>query len=157
WLGQQPDADRGLLPTLEVLAALVILFMVVRQVLALRENTRLARGQRETLEHLAVATVQFAEQADQLEEGMRQLNEVQVRVAQGDYTARAPLPEGRLLFPVAAMLNRLLDRFESLARGQEQYAQQEHLAAQAVRVARACQSLEAGDTTALHTLTRPSG
>jgi len=106
---------------------------------------------------LAVATAQFAEQADQLEEGMRQLTEVQVRIAQGDYTARAPLPEGRLLFPVAAMLNRLLDRFESLARGQEQYAQHEQVAAQAVRVARACQSLEAGDTSALRTLAHPSG
>jgi hypothetical protein len=154
WVGQLPGADARLFPVLEGGAGLVVVLMIARQVLTLRENARLARRQREALNLVAEANAQLAEYTNQLEEGIEHLNQVQVQVARGDYSARVTMLEGRLLFPVAAMFNRLLDRFERLARGNVEH---EQLAALALHLAQICHAAEAGDRSALQELSRTSG
>src|ERR1051326_1203242 len=49
----------------------------------------------------------FAEQTRQLEYGIREIQQVHVRVANGDYNARAPLTQDHILWQIAYALNNL--------------------------------------------------
>lgn len=61
-------------------------------------------------EDLAAMEHQLAEQKQQLDEGIRKILETHVRVANGDFNARAPLNPDNVLFQIASSLNNLLNR-----------------------------------------------
>ncbi|HEU5348409.1 MAG TPA: hypothetical protein VFU63_07330, partial [Ktedonobacterales bacterium] len=61
-------------------------------------------------EDLAAIEHELAEQKQQLDEGIRRILETHVRVANGDFNARAPLNPDNVLFQIASSLNNLLNR-----------------------------------------------
>jgi large-conductance mechanosensitive channel len=91
-------------------------------------------------EELAAMEHQMAEQKRQLDVGIRQILETHVRVANGDFSARAPTSQDNVLFQIAASLNNLLNR---LGRA----AQSEHLLQRTVaEIGRLRESLLAAKT-----------
>lgn len=69
-------------------------------------------------EELAAMEHQLAEQKRQLDFGIRQILDTHVRIANGDYTARAPLNQDNVLFQIAASLNTLLNRLGRAAQAE---------------------------------------
>ncbi len=61
-------------------------------------------------EELARLEHAFAEQTRQLEQGIREIQQVHVRVANGDFNARAPLAQDHILWQIAYSLNNLIQR-----------------------------------------------
>jgi hypothetical protein len=91
-------------------------------------------------EEIAAMEHQLADQKRQLDVGIRQILDTHIRVANGDFNARAPLTQDNILFQIAASLNNLLNR---LARaGQAEYLYQRTVA----EIHRLRQSLEAAKT-----------
>jgi hypothetical protein len=54
----------------------------------------------------------YAEQSRQLEEGIRQIQETHVAIAQGNYQIRAPLSQDNILWQIAYSLNNLIQRLQ---------------------------------------------
>ncbi len=161
WIAQPVTPGNSLFPGLEVMALVVIVLIIARQVLTLRENARLARRQREAMGKLATANSEIelqrrsiAGHARYLEEAIQHLQETQVRVSQGDYSARAQITEGGALFPLAMTFNLMLDRLEGFAQANQQ---QERLTRMALTLAHVARRLLQGDATAMQALARPSG
>jgi hypothetical protein len=82
-------------------------------------NQALARADR--AEEISLLEQQIIErqqqeitQKQQLDEGIQQILQVHVRVANGDFATRAPLNKGSILWQVAYSLNNLLARLQSL-------------------------------------------
>jgi len=71
-------------------------------------------------EELAGLEHAVAEQRRQLEVGAQQLLETHVRVANGDFAARAPVVQDNILWQVAASLNNLLARLQKSAQSDHQ-------------------------------------
>lgn len=69
-------------------------------------------------EELAAVEHQLVEQKRQLDQGIRQILDVHVRIANGDYNARAPLTQDNVLFQIAASLNTLLNRLGRAAQAE---------------------------------------
>jgi hypothetical protein len=153
-LAQLVTVDARLVPALGALALLVVVMIIARQVITLRENALLASRQAEALELLTEANARVAAHAHELEVGLQHLSAVQARFAQGDFSARVPVLHGNTLFPVTSMLNLMLDR---VAGSMEAKQQSEHLAFVALRLAQICREAETGDWAALHVLAQPSG
>lgn len=63
-------------------------------------------------EMIAKLEHELADQKQELEAGIQQLQDVHVTVANGDLSARAPLSQGNVLWQVASALNTLLVRFQ---------------------------------------------
>ena len=63
-------------------------------------------------EELARLEHAFAEQTRQLEQGIREIQQVHVRVANGDFNARAPLAQDHILWQIAYSLNNLIQRVQ---------------------------------------------
>ncbi len=57
----------------------------------------------------------YAQQRQQLEIGVQQILATHVRIANGDYTARAPLSQDHALWQIATSLNNLVNRFRTIA------------------------------------------
>jgi prefoldin subunit 5 len=98
----------------------VVALVVVRQLLTLWENTRLATRQAEALEDLGYANQRIEEQARhiaehsaELERGIAHLKHVQAQLANGNLQARAELTGGVLL-PLAGSLNLMAERIMRL-------------------------------------------
>jgi len=98
----------------------VVALVVVRQIFTLWENTRLAKQQAEALSDLESANKRIAQQtrliADhnaELEQGIRQLKDVQAQLANGNMRARANLASGALM-PLAGSLNLMAERLMRL-------------------------------------------
>lgn len=72
-------------------------------------------------EEVAAIEHQLAEQKRQLDVGIRQILETHVRVANGDFSARAPLTQDNVLFQIAASLNNLLNRLGRAAQSEHFY------------------------------------
>lgn len=72
-------------------------------------------------EELAAMEHVLAEQKRQLDIGIRQVLETHVRVANGDFSARAPLTQDNVLFQIAASLNNLLNRLGRAAQAEHYY------------------------------------
>ncbi|HEY7126822.1 MAG TPA: hypothetical protein VH540_22985 [Ktedonobacterales bacterium] len=161
WIAQPVTMGDSLFPGLEAMALAVIVLIIARQVLTLRENARLARRQREAMGKLATANSEIelqrrsiAGHARYLEEAIQHLQETQVRVSQGDYSVRAQITEGGALFPLAMTFNLMLDRLEGFAQANQQ---QERLARMSLTLAHVSRRLLQGDATAMQALARPSG
>jgi hypothetical protein len=66
-------------------------------------------------EELARLEHAFAEQTRQLEQGIREIQQIHVRVANGDFKARAPLAQDHILWQIAYSLNNLIQRLQRSA------------------------------------------
>lgn len=106
---------------------------------ALSVETAITRADRAeeiaALEHLA------AQQRRQLEHGVRQILQTHVRVANGDFTARAPLGHDNVLWQIGSSLNNLIARMQRNAQAEQALARTE---AELRRVAAALDEAEAG-------------
>ncbi|HEU0026345.1 MAG TPA: hypothetical protein VFQ25_04455 [Ktedonobacterales bacterium] len=99
----------------------ITLFLIVALVTYLwvrgATNALVARDRAEefaTLEHAV------AEQRRSLELGMRQMHDTLVRVANGDYSARAPLSQDNVLWQLSASLNTMIARQQKVSDAQFQ-------------------------------------
>jgi hypothetical protein len=71
-------------------------------------------------EEIARLEHQISDQRRQLEVGAQQILETHVRVANGDFAARAPVVQDNMLWQVAASLNNLLARLQKSAQSDHQ-------------------------------------
>jgi hypothetical protein len=76
-------------------------------------DNAIARADR--AEELARLEHAFAEQSMQLEQGIREIQQTHIKVANGDYKARAPLAEDHILWQIANALNNLILRLQRSA------------------------------------------
>ncbi|HEU5377098.1 MAG TPA: hypothetical protein VFV38_16835 [Ktedonobacteraceae bacterium] len=60
----------------------------------------------------------YAEQSMQLEQGIRQIQETHIKVANGDFNARAPLGQEHILWQIANALNNLIQRMQRSAQAE---------------------------------------
>lgn len=115
--------QQALRPVLLLATLSVVGLVVARQILTIRENTRLTQRQAEALESLEHANKRIEEQARsikgyniELERGIEHLKEVQAKLANGNLRARANLTHGVLL-PLAGSLNLMAERLTRLGQG----------------------------------------
>ena len=102
-------------------------------------------------EEIAAMEHVLADQKRQLDVGIRQILETHVRVANGDFNARAPLTQDNVLFQIAASLNNLLNRLGRA--GQSEYLYQRTVA----EIARLRDSLRAAKSGRAPLWPAPSG
>ncbi len=114
------DGQRALRPVLLFATIGVVGLVLVRQILTIVDNERMARRQANALRRLGLANQRVEDQARQiaehnaeLEMGVTHLKDIQARLANGDLRARARLASGELL-PLAASLNLMADRLMRL-------------------------------------------
>lgn len=80
-----------------------------------------------------------AEQKVQLDEGIQQILQTHVQVANGDFKARAPLNKENILWQIAYSLNNLIARVQRLSQFESEYTRithNLHLLAQSIRYSR---------------------
>lgn len=92
-------------PIIVVLVVAILLHLLSRALEA--EVHRADRA-----EDMAALEHEVAEQRRQLEAGVQELLATHVRVANGDFSARAPMNQGNVLWQVSASLNNLLGRLQ---------------------------------------------
>jgi hypothetical protein len=68
---------------------------------------------------IATLELQAAEHKRQLEAGVRQILATHVRVANGDFTARAPLGKDNILWQIGSSLNNLIARMQRTAQAEQ--------------------------------------
>ena len=71
-------------------------------------------------EEMATLEHNFAMQRQQLEIGVQQILETHVRIANGDYSARAPIIQDSLLWQIASSLNNLMARLQKSGQAEHQ-------------------------------------
>ena len=79
----------------------------------------------DTAEEVAALEHTVADQRRQLEVGVQQILETHVRIANGDFGARAPMNQDNLLWQIAASLNNLLARLQKSGQAEHQYRRTE--------------------------------
>jgi hypothetical protein len=84
-------------------------------------STNVAIRRADRAEELAQMEHHLAEQKLQMELGIREILNTHVRVANGDFGARAPLTQDNVLFQIAASLNNLLNRLGRAAQAEFLY------------------------------------
>lgn len=91
----------------------VSLYIVVR--------TLLDEGRRaDNAEEMAALEHSITVQRQQLEIGVQQILETHVRIANGDYSARAPMIQDSLLWQIASSLNNLMSRLQKSGQAEHQ-------------------------------------
>lgn len=100
-------------PILIQLGGAVLSFVSVR-------STDQAIIRADRAEDLARIQQQVAEERSQLEHDARELLTTHVRIANGDFSARAPAARDRVIFNIAASLNNLITRFQRAAQAEHQ-------------------------------------
>lgn len=93
--------------------ALQLIVAIVAFLWARSALTALRRADR--AEELAALERREIERGHEIEEGVRQLLEVHVRMANGDFSARVPLARNAPLWRIGVSLNNLIARFARLA------------------------------------------
>jgi hypothetical protein len=161
WIALQPASDPRLQPLVAALTFVVVLLILLRQVVTLRENAHLLRVQNAWLAWQRRATQESEEQrrqtaayAHHLEESLQHLNDVVTNISRGNYTARMRVQEQGPLLPLIVKLNLLLQRVEERSKELQQAS---YLAHHALVLADLCRRLREGDATAWQALQRPSG
>ena len=118
---------------LEIAVAVVAFLWVSGTINAARRADR--------AEEMAMLEHAYAEQRHQLEVGAQQILATHVRIANGDFTARAPLTQDNVLWQISASLNNLLGRLQKA--GQSDYRLQ-RTDEEIDRVVAALRDLQAG-------------
>ncbi|MGO8947680.1 MAG: hypothetical protein ACLQUY_08470 [Ktedonobacterales bacterium] len=126
--------------------ALLVIVAIVGYLWVRGTNREVHRADR--AEGVAALEHAYAEQRRQLEIGVQQILATHVRLANGDYNARAPLTQENILWQIASSLNNLIVRLKT---SMEQAAQSGRAAYQlrrtedeAQRLAAALRDLQAG-------------
>jgi hypothetical protein len=91
--------------------ALLIIVAVVAYLWVLGTHREIRRANR--AEEVAALEHAYAEQRRQLEIGINQILATHVRIANGDYTARAPLNQDNILWQIAVSLNNMVERLRA--------------------------------------------
>jgi hypothetical protein len=113
-LAVYPSPTVGVLALLGRPVALHLLIAVVAILWVAGTEREIRRADR--AEELAALEHAVAEQRRQLEQGVAQLLQTHVRLANGDFSARAPtLQQDNMLWQVAASLNNLINRMQRMA------------------------------------------
>ena len=100
--------------TYSLLARPAILYFVVALVAFLwATSTTHALQRADRAEEIAKLEKREKERVEELEESIEQMLAVHMRVANGDFSARAPIYQSFLLWRVGAALNNLLSRFQA--------------------------------------------
>ena len=92
----------------------VVVLVIVRQILTIRENEHLSALQARFIKKIEEQSRIITERNTELEEGIAHLKTIQTNLANGNTRARAHLKEG-ILWSLAISLNVLAERLESLA------------------------------------------
>lgn len=121
--------DSRLLVVIEGLAIFVIGAIILRQIVTLRENAHLVRVQSAWLTWQANVNGEIEDQrqttaryARDLEVGIQQVLALQAPIAKADYHARIRLDGIGRLYPVASLMNQMLDQVERTTQQAQQYA-----------------------------------
>jgi hypothetical protein len=106
-----------------VLALRPIILVVVTAILVFLLASLLQQQVRraDRAEELAELERQQVEERQELQTGVAQLRDVHIRLANGDYNARATLNQDNQLFVVGQSLNNLVSRFQSAGRAEYEY------------------------------------
>jgi hypothetical protein len=120
--GHAPDLvaniqSQGVVALLARPIALQIIIAVVAYLWVRGTDIAIRRADR--AEEIAAMEHAIADQKRQLDIGVQQILETHVRVANGDFTARAPMNQENVLWQIAASLNNLLTRLQRS--GQAEY------------------------------------
>lgn len=115
----------ALRPVLLLATMGVVALVVVRQILTILDNDRLAQRQSETLERIEYAnqlielqSAMIARRNAELEHGIQHLKEIHAHIANGNLRARAYIVEGDLV-PLAGSLNLMAERLQRLGEADE--------------------------------------
>jgi nitrate/nitrite-specific signal transduction histidine kinase len=119
----QTEAD-GRVSSLRVtelfLMVVTLVVLVVEASFVFRPTTQKLQ---QTIEEIIALQQAIATQKQELENGIQQILETHVQVANGDFTTRAPLTQDHLLWQVAYSLNNLLARLQRLNQVQAELQQ----------------------------------
>jgi hypothetical protein len=96
---------------------------------------------RDRAEELATLEHAVAEQRRNLEIGMRQMHDTLVRVANGDYSARAPIGQENVLWQLSASLNTMIARQQKVSDAEYQL---QRTSAEVMRLIEAVRQARAG-------------
>ncbi|MBO0781898.1 MAG: hypothetical protein J2P37_24020 [Ktedonobacteraceae bacterium] len=108
------DADQISIRPVFLLATIIVVSLIVlRQILTIRENERLAQLQAKSLRQIEEQARHIAEHNAELEEGIAHLKAVQTSLANGNLHARAHLKQN-MLWSLASSLNLLAERLTKL-------------------------------------------
>jgi hypothetical protein len=103
---------------------IVIVLLVVRQVLTIRENERLVREAQKIAELEAIEIRRQEEQlvmSKQIEDGIQHiLSTLNTVVTQNDFSMRIPLKQENILWRVGRSINNLLSRLQGFKQNQEE-------------------------------------
>jgi hypothetical protein len=105
-------------PAVEVVRPIALQIIIATVAYLWVRGTDEAIRRADRAEDLAAMEHQLAEQKRQLDLGIRGILDTHVRIANGDYGARAPLTQDNILFQIAASLNTLLNRLGRAAQAE---------------------------------------
>ena len=101
--------QQNIRPVLIAATLFVVVLVVVRQIVTLKENERLLKEQLKIHKQLEQVYEDIALRKTTLETGLTHLKDIQTRLANGDVRARASILDGDL-WPLANGLNIMADR-----------------------------------------------
>lgn len=113
-----PSPTAGILSILLRPIALQLIIAIIAYLWVRGTEDAIRRADR--AEELAAMEHQMVEQRRQLDVGIQQILQTHIRVANGDFSARAPLTQDNLLFQIASSLNNLVNRLGRAAQSQFQ-------------------------------------
>ncbi|GHO48179.1 hypothetical protein [Ktedonospora formicarum] len=96
-------------PVFMIVTIIVVALVVLRQILTIRDNERLAALQAQSIKQIEQQARLITERNIELEEGIAHLKAVQTSLANGNLRARAQLKQG-VLWDLTGSLNLLADR-----------------------------------------------
>jgi hypothetical protein len=115
----------ALRPVLLLATIGVVALVVMRQILTILDNDRLAQKQSEALARIESANLLIEKQSEmiakrnaELERGILHLKDIHARIANGNLQARALIVEGDLV-PLAGSLNLMAERLQRLGQADE--------------------------------------
>ena len=116
-------------PRKSELLFVTLLFQVVATIMAFLWKRSMTRALKRADRAEAIARLEhdlagqgriLAEQKQQLEDGIQQIIDIQMRVAQGDLKVRIPLDDPHVLWQLAGLLNTLLARYQQALHAEEE-------------------------------------
>ena len=102
------------------LMAITLIVLVIEGSFVFRPTTHKLQ---QTIEEIMALQAAITKQKQELEDGIQQILETHVHVANGDFTTRAPLTQDHLLWQIAYSLNNLLARLQRLSQAEAELQQ----------------------------------
>ncbi|GHO63895.1 hypothetical protein KSC_027870 [Ktedonobacter sp. SOSP1-52] len=89
-------------------------------------GTNKAAKRADKAEMIAKLEHELADQKQELEQGIQQILDIHIEVANGNLNARAPLTQGNVLWQISRALNNLLVRFQRAAQAEQELQRVEY-------------------------------